>query len=131
MRRKSERRGWHRPGIFLAFCLGSAVFVISLFLEQHGISRKYSETGLATILLVSCLLLAFRPVWHRVRFWIVIATIVAVHLDGWIYLANKIERFGFALMFVLVIAEIVLGASAILTAMPEDYQVMADYIYRR
>jgi hypothetical protein len=58
------------------------------------------------------------------------AAIVVVHLTGWVYLANRIERFGFGLMFLLVIVEIMLGASVILKAIPEDYAIMVDYIYR-
>jgi hypothetical protein len=34
-------------------------------------------------------------------------------------------------MFGLVILEVMLGAGAILKAIPEDYEVMVDYIYRK
>jgi hypothetical protein len=34
-------------------------------------------------------------------------------------------------MFGLVIPEVMLGAGAILKAIPEHYEVMVDYIYRK
>jgi hypothetical protein len=121
---------WNRPGRLAAISVGVAIGIIGLFLQQRGVSWKYSEAGLGTILLVWCLLSVFRPEWHRRRFWLVMSGIVLVHLTGWVYLANRMERFGFALMFILVIVEIMLGASVILKAIPEDYQLMVDYIYR-
>ena len=58
------------------------------------------------------------------------AAIIAAHLAVWVYLGHRIERFGFISMFILVIVEIIIGAGAILRAIPEDYQVMVDYIDR-
>lgn len=120
----------NRPGRLSAILVGLAASVISLFLEKQGVSWKYSETGLGTILLVWCLLSAFRPEWHRRRFWLLMAAIVVAHLAVWVYLAHSIDRFGFISMFILVIVEIILGAGVILRAIPEDYQVMVDYIDR-
>ena len=120
----------NRPGRVAGILVGLAAFVVGLLLDKQGVSWKYSETGLGTIMLLWCLLSAFRPEWHRRRFWIVLAAIITAHLAGWVYLAQRIERFGFILMFILIIVEIMLGAGVILRAIPEDYQVMVDYIYR-
>lgn len=127
---KSRSRMWNRPGRAVAISVGLMAGLISLFLQQQGVSWKYLETGLGTILLVWCLLSAFRPEWPKRRFWGVIAAIVVAHLIGWVYLTNRIERFGLGLMFLLVVVEIVLGAIVVLKAIPEDYQVMVDYIHR-
>jgi len=77
------------------------------------------------------LLSIFRPEWHRPRFWMVMAAIISVHLAGWVYLANRIERFGVGLMFLMVIVELMVGASVILKAIPDDYATMLEYIHRR
>jgi hypothetical protein len=118
----SRSSGSHSVGLISA--------LISLFLQQQGVSWKYSETGFGTIILVWCLLSVFRPEWQRRRFWLVMAAIVVAHLTGWVYLTNRIERFGFGLMFLLVVVEIMVGATVVLKAIPEDYQVMVDYIHR-
>lgn len=81
-------------------------------------------------MLLWLLITGFRPEWRRVRFWIVIAAITGVHLGVWIFLANRLDRFGFGLMFILVVVELVLGASLIAKSIPEDEQVMLDYIAR-
>jgi hypothetical protein len=128
--RKSSPRKWNRPRHLTAIFVGLTVGVVGTFLERQGVSWKYSEIGGGTVLLVWFLLSAFRPEWRKRRFWFVVG-IVVVHLTGWVYLTTRIERFGFPLMFILVIVEIALGASAILKAIPEDYQVMVDYISRR
>jgi hypothetical protein len=120
-----------RPSRLVTISFGIAASVVGIFLEQYGVSWKYSEIGFGTIILVFCLLSGFRPEWQRRRFWLVMAVIVVPHLTGWVYLANRIERFGFALGFILLIGEIVVGAGMIFKAIPEDYQVMVDYIYRR
>jgi hypothetical protein len=104
--------------------------VVGIFLEEHGLVWKYSEVAVGTVLLVWFLLAAFRPEWHRRRFWGAIGAIATLHLSGWIYLANRIHHFGFALMFLLLITEITLGAGLILRMIPEDYSVMVDRIYR-
>jgi hypothetical protein len=120
----------HQATISVAVVDSQGKLIMESILQQHGVSWKYSETGLGTILLVWCLLSAFRPEWRKRRFWLVMAGIVVLHLIGWVSLASRIERFGFALMLLLVIVEIMLGASVILKAIPEDYQVMVDYIHR-
>ena len=127
---KSNRRTGHRPGKFSVILVGVAASILSLFLEHRGVSWKYSDTGFGTILLVWCLLSIFRPEWHRPRFWTVMAAITIVHLAGWVYLANRIERFGFGWMFLLVIVELMVGGSVVLKAIPEDYAIMVDYIHR-
>jgi hypothetical protein len=54
--------------------------------------------------------------------------IILAHLAGWVYLTNRIERFGFGWMFLLVIVELMVGASVVLKAIPEDYATMVDYL---
>jgi len=118
--RKAYSGSWTRPGRLATISVGLAACVVSIFLEQRGVKWKYSETGFGTIILVWYLLSKFRPEWHKRRFWLVMTAIMAVHLTGWVYLANRIERFGFALMFMLLVVEIVLAASAIIKATAED-----------
>ena len=121
---------WSRPGRLIAISVGIIAGLISLVLQEYGVGWKYSEIFFGTILLVWCLLSIFRPEWHRQRFWPAMIAIVAVHLTGWTYLANRIERFGFVFMFLLIIVEIMLGAGVILKSIPEDYGVMVDHIHR-
>ena len=80
-----------------------------------------------TLILVWLLLSYFRPEWHRCRFWVAMVTVTTLHLCLWSYLAKRIDRFGFGLMFILVIVELVLAATLITKLIPEDQQAMADY----
>jgi hypothetical protein len=128
--RKSGYTLWKRPRRGAGVLIGLAAAAVGIFLGEHGVGWKYSEVGVGTVLLLWCLLAVFRPEWHRCRFWGAIAAIVALHLSGWIYLANRINHFGFALMFLFVIIEIVLGAAVILRVIPEDYSIMVDHIHR-
>ncbi len=104
--------------------------IISLWLESKGSRWKYSEVGFGTLMLLWLLLTGFRPEWRRIRFWIVMASLTVGHLALWIFIANKVERFGFGLMFMLIVAELVLGASLIAKAIPEDEQIMLAHIAR-
>jgi hypothetical protein len=123
-------RFWHRPARIVAVFVGLAGSIISLWLERKGIRWKYSEVGFGTVLLVWLLITSFRPEWRRLRFWIVMVGITSVHLVVWIFLSNRLDRFGLGLMFLLVVGELVLGASLIAKIIPEDEQVMLDYIAR-
>jgi hypothetical protein len=127
---RAYSRFWHRPARIVAVLAGIAGAIISLWLERRGIRWKYSEVGFGTVMLLWLLITGFRPAWSRLRFWMVMTAITAVHLAVWISLANKFDRFRFGVMFVLLVAELVLGASLIAKAIPEDEQVMLDYIAR-
>jgi hypothetical protein len=121
---------WHRPARVIAILTGLAGAITSLWLESEGIRWKYSEVGFGTLMLLWLLLSGFRPEWRRIRFWIVMAGLTAAHLAAWIFLANKVERLGFGLMYILIVAELVLGASLIAKAIPEDEQAMLAHIGR-
>jgi hypothetical protein len=98
--------------------------------RKVGISWKYSEVAFGTAIVLWALLSGFRPEWRRARYWLVLAAVVGVHLWGWLYLARRIDRFGFALMFLLVVVELAIGASLISKLIPEDEEGMLDYINR-
>ena len=119
---------WKRPSRLAAISLGLVGAAIGICLEHYGVSWKYSETGFGSLLLVWGLVSLFRPEWHRPRFWLVVSALLILHLIGWMYLARRIVHFGFALMFVLVVVEIMLGAWLILKAIPEDNTTILKYI---
>ena len=129
-RRIGYSRIWRRPGRLAAVAVGLLVAVIGAVLEGHGYGWKYSDIGITTVLLVWFLLAGFRPEWHRVRYWLVSSAIVAAHLVGWIRLTSTINHIGFPLMFAIVIAELVVAATLIVKTIPEDENVMSDYINR-
>ena len=123
-------RIWRRPGRLAAVVVGLLAAVIGAVLEGHGFGWKYSDIGITTVALVWFLLAGFRPEWHRVRYWLVSSAILAAHLAGWVRLTRTVEHIGFPLMFAIVIAEILVAATLMVKAIPEDESVMSDYINR-
>ena len=126
--RRAYSRVWNRPNWVLTTLIALGALCVSVLMEKLGVSWKYSEIWCGTAILLWLLLSFFRPEWRRLRFWMVLAAIIGMHLCGWAFLAARIERFGFALMFVLLVVELVLGASLIAKAIPEDERSMLDHI---
>jgi hypothetical protein len=99
-------------------------------LRQKGIASPYFETGFTGVLVLWLLMAGFRPEWKRFRYWLVLLGIAASHIALWIYLERRIEHLGFVPMFALVSGEVVLGATLIAKLIPEDTQLMLEYIKR-
>jgi hypothetical protein len=118
----------HRPGRAAAALVGLVGSVIGIVLETRGIAWKYSEIGFGTLMLAWLLLSGFRPEWRRARFWMSMTAILAIHLAVWISLATRIDRFHFGPMLILLAVELVLGASLIAKAIPEDERIMLQYV---
>ena len=131
-RRKRDvySRFWSRPSRTIVVLFGLLGTVISGILDQKGIPWKYSEVVFGTLLLLWLLLSGFRPEWRRARYWIAMAVTTALHLWLWLFLVSRIDRFGFALMFVLVIVELTVAGSVIAKLIPEDEKAMLEHIQR-
>lgn len=128
--RSTFSRFWRRPSRTVTIAFAIAGSVVSFALERKGIRWKYSETAFGTIMLVWLLLSGFRPEWRKARYWVALAFITALHLLLWLFLASRVERFGLGLMFVLLVAELALGATLLAKVMPEDETTMLDYLQR-
>lgn len=126
--RQGHSRIWKRPGRLVFGVVGVIAAIIGALLQRHGFERKYTDIGITTLFLVWLLLSAFRPEWRRVRFWAVLGAITAAHIAGWWFLTSAVEKLGFPLMFVIVVAELVACATLIIKAIPGDEKSMGDYI---
>lgn len=128
--KKSDSWLWHRPSRFVAGCVGLFAATVGWILQSWGARGAYFETAFTGLIVLWCLLSAFRSEWRRSRFWVVVSVISGLHIFLWLYLERRSGHIGFALMFVVVVLELVLGATAVVKTIPEDQQIMGEQIRR-
>ena len=93
-------RLWRRPTRVIAWVVGLGAAIVGELLKQNGIASPYFETGFTGILVL------------------------------WVYLERRIGHLGFVPMFALVSGEVLLGATLVAKLIPEDTQLMLEYIRR-
>jgi len=123
-------RLWRRPTRVIAWVVGLGAAIVGELLKQNGIASPYFETGFTGILVLWVLMAGFRPEWKRFRYWLVLLGITASHIALWVYLERRIGHLGFVPMFALVSGEVLLGATLVAKLIPEDTQLMLEYIRR-
>jgi hypothetical protein len=127
---ESYSRLWGRPTHLAIFAFAAICFVVGEVLQNKGVAKPYVETGFTLVVLMWALLAAFRPEWRRFRYWFAMLGMAVCHTG----LAGLVERraghLGFVSMFSLVAVEFAIGATVIMVLIPEDVEVMRDYIRR-
>jgi len=111
-------RLWRRPTRVIAWVVGLGAAIVGELLKQNGIASPYFETGFTGILVLWVLMAGFR------------LGITASHIALWVYLERRIGHLGFVPMFALVSGEVLLGATLVAKLIPEDTQLMLEYIRR-
>jgi hypothetical protein len=114
----------------MAIAVAALAALLGEVLHGRGIHQTYLEIAFTGLVILWSLLAAFRPEWRRLRYWSALLVAMVVHVCLWVFIEQRTGHLGFFPMFGLVVAEFLTAVTAITLLIPEDAQVMLDYIRR-
>jgi hypothetical protein len=97
----------------------SILLGVVMFLVFESISPQWSRPFTVTTIVFGWLLIEFRDVWQKPRFWFAFAVSVTIHAAGMMSLRTFFYQFRALGMFVVAVAEILVLGIALVILIPE------------